>query len=344
MSDSSVETLFLPFTSGALAWPENDRVLFMRGRANAMCRYFSCAQVVCEQTFKPYADALVQAGAEVSTALPGEKFSTVLILLPRQREESRALLARAFMHAAEGGSVLASLSNHEGARSGEADMKRLIGPVQSISKNKSRVFWTIANSEAIDWELAEQWALLDTPRLIVGSRFLSRPGLFAWDRIDTGSKLLAEHLPYDLAGDGADLGAGFGYLAANVLARCPSVTALDLYEAEARALDLARVNLSQEAERTALNFFWHDVTIGLSRRYDFIVSNPPFHQGRIEQPNLGCAFITTAAASLVAGGRFWLVANRHLPYEQTLAENFASVRSVTQENGFKVIEAVKAAR
>ncbi len=43
--------------------------------------------------------------------------------------------------------------------------------------------------------------------------FLSRPGVFAWDRIDPASALLAEHLPADLAGRAADLGAGYGFVA-----------------------------------------------------------------------------------------------------------------------------------
>ena len=38
-------------------------------------------------------------------------------------------------------------------------------------------------------------------------------------------------------------------------------------------------------------------------------------------------------------GRLWLVANRHLPYEATLASRFADVRTVTVQEGFKVIEA-----
>ncbi len=36
-----------------------------------------------------------------------------------------------------------------------------------------------------------------------------------------------------------------GYLAANVAARCPHVTAIDLYEAEARALEPARRNMER---------------------------------------------------------------------------------------------------
>jgi 16S rRNA (guanine1207-N2)-methyltransferase len=77
----------------------------------------------------------------------------------------------------------------------------------------------------------------------------------------------------------------------------------------------------------------------LPRRYDAIVSTPPFHQGRADLPELGRAFITSAADALVPEGSLWLVANRHLPYEAILAARFLHVTGVTTQDGFKVIEA-----
>ena len=59
--------------------------------------------------------------------------------------------------------------------------------------------------------------------------------------------------------------------------------------------------------------------------------------------DIGRAFIAAAAAALVPGGRLWLVANRNLPYELELDANFGSVRIVTQQQGFKIVEAIKGA-
>jgi len=85
-----------------------------------------------------------------------------------------------------------------------------------------------------------------------------------------------------------------------------------------------------------------DCTPRLPRAYDFIVSNPPFHaQGRADRPDIGRAFIAAAARALVEGGRLLLVANRHLPYEAELATQFGEVRTLAQQHGFKVVEAVK---
>ena len=84
------------------------------------------------------------------------------------------------------------------------------------------------------------------------------------------------------------------------------------------------------------------MTAGLPHSYDVIVSNPPFHtQSRTDRPDIGRRFIAVAAAALNPGGRLWLVANRHLPYESVLTESFGKVRIVAQEHGFKIVEAVR---
>jgi 16S rRNA (guanine1207-N2)-methyltransferase len=342
-ADAALATLLLPFAEGHLPWPE--AALFLRARAGAAFPG-PLPGLLCEQTFKPDADALQRAGFELVDAAAGiglRRFPLVLLLPPRQRDEARALMVRAINSTHPGGRVVVSMSNDEGARSGESDLERLVGPVTTLTKNKCRVFWSAPLQGPVRSELAAQWQALDAVQPVAGGRFLSRPGVFAWDRIDVASALLAEQLPADLAGKAADLGAGFGYLSAELLARCPGVTELDLYEAEARALDLARLNLSALQSRARLDYHWHDVTAGLPRSYDVIVTNPPFHtHARTDRPDIGRRFIAVAAQSLNPGGRLWLVANRHLPYESVLTASFGRIRTVAHHSGFKIIEAIKA--
>ncbi|WP_122464591.1 class I SAM-dependent methyltransferase [Brevundimonas lutea] len=174
------------------------------------------------------------------------------------------------------------------------------------------------------------------PRRIEALDAWTQPGIFAWDRIDPGSALLIEHLPA-LKGRGADLGCGWGALARAVLSS-ERVEALALTDLDRRAVEAARRNLDDPRANVA----WADVrTLAASGDLDFIVSNPPFHDGGAEDRRLGQAFIAKAAAMLRKGGVLWLVANRHLPYERPLAETFSRVRPVADRNGYKVFEAVR---
>ncbi|UDF02801.1 class I SAM-dependent methyltransferase [Asticcacaulis sp. AND118] len=334
MQDPVLDTLLRPFDDGLIDWPAGP-ALFLRARYGAALSGVDRARLICEQSFKPEYDRLKPAGFALRDPADTALHPLVIVLPPRQREEYRALLARAVATAEPGGTVLACVSNLEGAKTVENDLKALCGNVASLSKNKCRAFW--ATTDAPNADLVTQWLALDAPRPILDGRFVSRPGLFAWDRIDAGSKRLAEHLPL-LSGHGADLGGGFGYLSDEVLRRNPGVR-IDLYEAEQRAVELSESNLKVYGERVSCH--WRDVTKGIDGAYDFIVSNPPFHAGRADLPELGQAFIRAAAAGLKPGGSLYMVANRHLPYEAGLKGAFKSVVALHEDRDYKVYRGIK---
>lgn len=182
------------------------------------------------------------------------------------------------------------------------------------------------------------------PRLVEALGLWSQPGLFSWDRLDPGSALLIEALP-PLAGRGADFGCGVGVLAHAAL-RAPKVKGLALVDIDRRAVEAARRNVDDPRAE----FRWADLTAApgaaaagsiAPASLDFVVMNPPFHQGGIEDQGLGQSFVAAAARALRRGGALWLTANRHLPYEGVLKPLFARVEVRAEARGFKVFEARK---
>ena len=104
------------------------------------------------------------------------------------------------------------------------------------------------------------------------------------------------------------------------------------------AIQVARQNITDDRAKV----WWSDArTLEAQGDKDFVVSNPPFHDGGAEDRRLGQAFIRKAAELLKKGGVAWIVANRHLPYEAELDAAFKRVRLVAEAGGYKLFEAVK---
>jgi 16S rRNA (guanine1207-N2)-methyltransferase len=302
----ALETLMLPFSKGGLPVPP--RAIFLGAEPCAALREWPC--VTGWQPHKPLADAWQRAGfARVDQ--PAGTWPMVLALPGKSRDATLAEFARGYDLLENGGTLVVAMSNTAGAPRFEKELEKAAGRIESLSKRKCRAFHAVKDG-SWDAGLLDEWRRLGEGRAVDG--FTMCAGIFSADGIDPGSALLAEHLPGNLRGTVADLGAGWGYLARQVADRFPGLKAIHLFEADARALDCARKNLSAaQAE-----FHWHDVTTGLPEKYDVIVCNPPFHTGQFTDISLGKAFLKSAAAALRTGGRLFLVANRQLPYEPEL--------------------------
>jgi 16S rRNA (guanine1207-N2)-methyltransferase len=322
--------------------PELDtggRVACLRARVHHELSRFK-GRLVCDQDFKPRAEALEEAGWKVSREIQGA-FPLVLVLPERQKQMTLGDLARGWDLVETGGVLVCSLPNDWGAKRFEGHLAEATGNKETISKNRCRVFWSSKEGTANE-EILSAWRDGLAFQKILNGRFWSRPGLFSWDRADAGSQLLAAHLPTDIAGHVADLGVGWGHLSDHLLRHHPQVLSLDCYDADAMALEAAKRNLANVKSRAKTRFHWRDVTRPLDGpRYDFIVMNPPFHEARQPDPTIGVRFIANAALALKDGGHLWLVANRHLPYERMMSEAFQEWSLVAESDGFKVMTGTK---
>ena len=313
----------------ALAYREHchpsERTLFLGAEPHPEIR-----NVSAWQPLKPLADKCEAAGMELCSE-PEGTFQTILFLPGKSKDEILAGFARAHDLLEPGGKLVVALANTAGASRFEKQLSKASPLLFSISKNKCRAF-AISKHEPWSEDVLEDWRKLAEPRIIPGTDFTVIPGVFSADHIDPGSALLAEHLPRFLRGNVADLGAGWGFLSRTALEKAPNIARIDLFEADSRALECARKNISGPA-----TFHWHDVTTGLTESYHHIITNPPFHTGQSQDIDLGRAFLTTAAKSLRRGGTLHLVANRQLPYEAHLESLGLRSRLIAETHAFKVI-------
>jgi 16S rRNA (guanine1207-N2)-methyltransferase len=331
----ALETLMLAFSSeNGLSVPA--RALFLGAEPHPALADWP--EITGWQPLKPKADAWDQIGLRRMDDPPAGTWPLVLVLPGKSRDETLAWFAMAHDRLAPGGIIVAAMPNTAGAGRFEKDLSKATGNITSIQKHKCRAFHT---SDDGNWNEAifDEWRALGTPHEIPGTRFITQAGVFSSDHIDPGSQLLADHLPANLHGAIADLGAGWGFLSDAALRRCSKIRRLDLFEADSRALACARENLA--GHQREIHFHWHDVTTGLPESYDAIIMNPPFHTGQSTDVDLGRAFLKTAATSLKRGGKLFLVANRQLPYEAVLEAGGLAWRKAAEEKTYKLLFADK---
>jgi 16S rRNA (guanine1207-N2)-methyltransferase len=307
------------FETGALA---ERRAFFLRAEEPPF------DGIDCEQSLRPDFLRLKLAVPRIENGA----WPMGLVLLTKHKEENFANIARGWALLEPGGTLVCAGANDDGAASLEKQVRKVFGLADTLSKFHSRVFW-FDKGEA---EPPAYWRGLAGLQPVGDSSWVSKPGIFSWDKVDEGSALLARHLPDDLSGHAADFGSGWGYLARRMLQ--PAVTHLDLIDAEHLALDAARANLTDPR----VSFHWLDLTREPApAAYDAIVCNPPFHTGRASTPALGQSVIEAAARALRPGGRLYMVANRGLPYEPALKAHFASFETLTDNNKFRVSRAIR---
>jgi 16S rRNA (guanine1207-N2)-methyltransferase len=265
---------------------------------------------------------------------PEASLDAVTMLAPPGTLERRYALALALRALKVGGVLCALAPKDKGGTRLRKELEGFGCAVEDISKRHHRVV-TARRPEkltGLDEALAE-----GGPRLSDELKVWTQPGVFSWDRLDPGTILLIEHLPA-LSGRGADFGCGLGFLSHAVLIS-PAVEQLTLIEVDRRAVECAQHNIADPRAR----FVWGDVRDQHPdlTDLDFVVMNAPFHDAGQEERGLALRFVQRAAEVLRKGGVCLMVANRHLPYEATLAPLFKHITPIVQTAGYKIYEARK---
>ena len=268
------------------------------------------------------------AGYPVQQDLP-ERAAVAIVVVPRAKALAKAMIAEAARMA---DTIVVDGAKTDGIDSLYKACRKALGDLPSVTKAHGRMFWFPKT------DVFEEW--IAPPPAKGDHGYVTTAGVFSDGSVDKGSKLLVSALPDKLPKRIADLGAGWGYLSDHALKKT-GIETIDLIEAEALSLTCARQNVMDPRA----NFLWEDATSFAPKDlYDAIIMNPPFHVGRSADPSLGRAFILAAARLLTPQGKLWMVANRHLPYEPTLAEAFRNVDTVAQSNAFKVFHATRPTR
>ena len=321
------DRLSLALSEGVVGLPSEGSLLVYRPRLGDDLSALPRERVVVVTGFKPDAEAFAAQGYRVEMEAPEGPHAAAIVCLPRARDLARAMLADASARVVPGGLIVVDGQKTDGIESALKELRgRGTETSPALSKAHGKLFTFAAGIELSDWAPRETE---------IEGGFITRPGVFSADAIDRGSKLLAAALPPKLHSRVADLGAGWGWLSAEILKR-PGVEELHLIEAEAESLICAKRNITDPRAQ----FHWADVrNFKPAVPFGAVVCNPPFHTGRDADPSLGMAFLRAAAQMLTSSGTLWLVANRQLPYEPVLQQLFKEVEVIGGDSVFRLTRA-----
>lgn len=316
------QRLTLALDQGALTIPEDGDILVDTPSESFDLAALDTGRVLVRHGFRPEADAWAARGYRVTQSRP-ERVGAAIVALPRAKDLARAMIAEAVTRSE--GPVIVDGAKTDGVDSILKDVRRRCAVHGPVNKAHGKLFWFDTDSALFDDWLAK-------PHKFDG--FTTVPGVFSADAADPASRMLLDHLPDKIGPRVGDLGAGWGYISTHLLRDRPDIEALHAVEADHPSLDCARANI---ADRRVV-FHWADArTWSPPAPLSSVVMNPPFHSARAADPALGQAFIANAARILSGSGRLWLVANRHLPYEATLASLFRDVSELGGDSRFKVL-------
>ena len=236
-------------------------------------------------------------------------------------------------------------ANDEGAGSAGRLIETLMGPPRTVaSGGRCRVLEAVRRTDgASPRGTLDEWrrpislefpGSLDSPG---GPReWISYPGIFADGRLDAGTCALLEAIvtlqrTVQLAERRVlDFACGSGVIGAFMMALEPTAR-VDLLDADAVALAAAGENVP--GARLIRSDGFDALSLG---RYDLIVSNPPYHEGKAETGRVVEGLVREASDHLEFGGSLMLVTQRRFPLAALMKSTFETVETVLDAGPHRV--------
>lgn len=268
---------------------------------------------------------------------PGDHGLNTVLVLPREKRRLEMMLHAVANDLPADGRLWLVGENRAGIKSSKKYLQRRFGQVRKVdSARHCCLFEAQAPLPGEPFQLAdyeEHWQHRFAGKEL---QMVSLPGVFAHGRLDKGSSLLLEALEtVRPAGRILDFACGSGVLGLSLLAREPQ-NELTLLDSSALAIESARRSLAANGMKASL--LPSDGLCEVNEKYDWIISNPPFHRGIANDLDIAADFFRKAGTFLREKGRILVVFNRHLPYLAWLKDEFDDVQELVGTTEFSVVQ------
>lgn len=268
-----------------------------------------------------------------------KKFDLLLIFLPKAKQETQYLLANLTPHLQQGGDIILVGEKKCGIKSAGKLLTPYSSSVNNIdSARHCSILYAQLNKEVA---VFKQYEWIKTYSLNINQvelQICSLPGVFSYGELDKGSELLLQNLPENMHGSVLDFGCGAGVIACYLQKKYPHL-AVDLIDINCYALESAKLSLLKNQLQG--NVFPSNVFSDVHKKYNYLLSNPPFHSGKETDYLAAETFISQAPDYLSEKGTLSLVANKFLKYEPLLKKAFNNINTPQENNKFKILKCIK---
>lgn len=215
-------------------------------------------------------------------------------------------------------------------------LENLLGTTQtSLAKKKAKI---------IQVRVEKKPSIIDFPKIFSqehsNNQIYNHANVFSKDSLDIGTRFLLNQFPkYTNINKAIDLGCGNGIVGLNLAQRF-SDAEITFTDESFMAVESARLTAKNNLDSYAKHqFIVNNCLDGFEKqKYDLIVCNPPFHQNHSIGLHIALQMFKQAHFCLKKGGKFIVIANRHLPYFTHLKRIFGKVSTIASNKKFNLYE------
>jgi 16S rRNA (guanine1207-N2)-methyltransferase len=164
-------------------------------------------------------------------------------------------------------------------------------------------------------------------------KVVALPGVFSQNGLDIGTQVLLENVPKKVSGELLDFGCGAGVIASYYGIIFPNIE-LHLLDVSALALYSAQETL--KLNKLTGHIFPSNSLSDLKGKYDYVISNPPFHQGLKTNYQATETFLSKIKPHLKPRGHVTVVANSFLRYQSIMEEEIGRTQVLAKQRGFSL--------
>ena len=275
------------------------------------------------------------------SSLSARSFDGLLYRVSKERATNHHIINSAFRLLKPGAILLLGGEKNDGIKTYVKQAGKLFGNPVSANK-QGGVYSATIQLEQREGDLLndKQYAQLRPLQTDPNLPLHSKPGIFAWDKIDRGSEFLADYLPQFLASfqktpqSVLDLGCGYGYLCYQAIQQ--GFKRLVATDNNAAALLAITENL-KNMHGIQWDVIGADAGDQISAQFDTILCNPPFHSGFAVDSTLSVKFLSNTKRLLKPTGKALFVVNTFIPLEQKGMQYFDTIEVLANNGSFKLV-------